>query len=707
MDHIVFRNPETGYTVCVLKNPRGVRGAGRPVTVVGNCAAMWEGETLEAEGQWQHHKVHGAQFQAAKIVCSAPTSLDGIRRYLGSGMIDGIGPVLAERLVKKFGERTLEIIERESARLQTVEGIGRKRREQIKAAWNAQKTVRDIMVFLHAHGIGAAQAARIHRAYGEHSINLIRENPYRLATDIWGIGFKTADRIARSIGIPADSMHRAAAGIVHTLQTMAEEGHCYAGREQLLAEAAGLLAIPTPILEQALDAAAENRAVVAEEDRVYLPAIHQAETGAARQLARLRSHAAPPMALDQEKALAWAMARMRLEFAPAQRQALAMALTQKIALITGGPGVGKTTIIKALADIWSVKKMLVCMAAPTGRAAKRMEEATGHPAMTIHRLLKFRPGGGFEHNAQNPLAGDAFILDETSMVDIALMHAFLRALPSHARLVMVGDADQLPSVGPGNVLRDLLESDTIPSVKLERVFRQHDRSWIVHNAHLVNAGHMLELPESGALSDFYFVPEDDPARLADRAVEFAARRIPARFNLDPRTEIQVLSPMRRNQLGADALNLALQAAINPAGAALQYNAWSYRLGDRVMQLRNNYDKEVYNGDIGFVSRVEADSRQLTVDFDGQAVSYRAMELDELSLAYACSIHKSQGSEYPAVVILLATQHFHLLQRNLLYTAITRGRRLVCLMGSRKAVEIAIRNNRIMRRQTALCARLRA
>ncbi len=706
VDHIVFRNPETGYTVCVLKDPRGGRGPARPFTVVGNCAAIWDGETLEAEGQWQHHKVHGAQFHASKIVCSAPTSLDGIRRYLGSGMIDGIGPVLAERLVKKFGAQTLEIIERESARLEAVEGIGRKRREQIKAAWNAQKTVRDIMIFLHAHGIGAAQASRIHRAYGEQSINLIRENPYRLATDIWGIGFKTADRIARSIGIPADSIHRAAAGIIHTLQTMADEGHCYASREQLLAEAASLLAIPTPILEQALAAAVDTRAVSAEEDRIYLPALYQAEAGAARQIARLRGHAAPALALDPAKALDWAMARMRLEFAPAQRRALVMALTEKVSVITGGPGVGKTTIIKALADIWRVKKLQVRLAAPTGRAAKRMEEATAHPAMTIHRLLKFRPGGGFEHDTQNPLPGDAFILDETSMVDIALMYAFLRALPGHARLVMVGDADQLPSVGPGNVLRDLLESGAIPSVKLERIFRQHDRSWIVHNAHLVNDGRMLELPDTGAPSDFYFVPEDDPDRLAARAVEFASRRIPARFNLDPRTEIQVLSPMRRNQLGADALNLALQAAINPAGPAVQYNAWTYRLGDRVMQLRNNYDKNVYNGDIGFIAEVDPAGRQLTVDFDGQPVGYKAMELDELSLAYACSIHKSQGSEYPAVVILVATQHFHLLQRNLLYTAITRGRRLVCLMGSHKAVAIAIHNNRIMRRQTALCARLR-
>jgi exodeoxyribonuclease V alpha subunit len=707
VDHIIFRNPETGYTVCVLKDASGGhKQTAHPVTVVGNCAAIWDGETMEAEGQWRHHKAHGPQFHASKIVCSAPTSPDGIRRYLGSGMIDGIGPVLAERLVKKFGTQTLDIIERESARLETVEGIGRKRRAQIKAAWNDQKAVRDIMIFLHTHGIGTAQANRIYRAYGEQSINLIRENPYRLSTDIWGIGFKTADRIARSIGIPADSIHRAAAGIIHTLQTMADEGHCYADRNLLVEETTALLEVPTPIVEQALTAAIDSRAVSVSEDRIYLPPLYQAEIGVVRQLNRLREHAAMSPAMDYEKALDWAMARMRLKFAPAQRQALMMALTEKVSLITGGPGVGKTTIIKAVADIWHVKKLQVRLTAPTGRAAKRMEEATAHPAMTIHRLLKYRPGSGFEHDTQNPLPGDVFILDETSMADIALMHSFLRALPGHARLVMVGDADQLPSVGPGNVLRDLLESGTIPSVKLERIFRQHDRSWIVHNAHRVNDGQMLELPGAGALSDFYFVSEDDPTRLAARAVEFAARRIPARFRLNPRTEIQLLSPMRRNQLGADAMNLALQSAINPKGPALQHNAWTYRLGDRVMQLRNNYDKNVYNGDIGFIVEVDTTARELTVDFDGQPVSYKAADLDELSLAYACSIHKSQGSEYPAVIILIATQHFHMLQRNLLYTAITRGRRLVCLMGSRRAVEIAIRNNKVIHRRTGLCDRLR-
>lgn len=704
VDHIIFRNPETGYTVCVLKPPRGKTHV-KPIVVVGNCAVIWDGENLQADGSWQHHKTHGAQFVATRIVCSAPTSFVGIRRYLASGMIDGIGPVLAGRLVGKFGEKTLDIIERESARLEQVSGIGRKRREQIKAAWNAQKMVRDIMIFLHGHGIGTSQANRIYRAYGEQSISLIRENPYRLAADIWGIGFKTADRIAKSMGIPPDSIHRACAGLVYTLQTMTDDGHCYAERGQLLAEAAALIEIPTPILENALQAAVDTRAIIVEADRVYLPAIHQAELGVTRNIKRLIMNPTPAIMVDIDRALVWAGKRMRLEFAPAQQQALRSALTEKIALITGGPGVGKTTIIKALADIWQVKKMQIRLAAPTGRAAKRMQEASGHPAMTIHRLLKARPGGGFEHTAQNPLDGDVFILDETSMVDVVLMNAFLRTLPGHARLVLVGDADQLPSVGPGNVMRDMLNSGVIPGVKLETIFRQSARSWIVHNSHRINSGQTIELAESGAASDFYFIGEDDPDRLAQRAVDFAARRIPARFGFDPRTDIQTLSPMRRYQLGADNLNMELQKAINPTGLSLQYNAWSFRLNDRVMQLRNNYDKNVYNGDIGFIREVDQGASRLIVDFDGQNVEYKSMELDELSLAYACSIHKSQGSEYPAVIIIIARQHFHLLQRNLLYTAITRGRRLVCLMGSRKAVEFAIRNNRIKQRQTALCQRL--
>ncbi len=704
VDHIIFHNPENGYTVCVLRSNRQTSFRGT-VTVVGTCPLIWAGETLQAEGHWQQHETHGLQFNAAKIVCIAPTTTEGIKRYLASGMIDGIGPVLAERLVKKFGDKTLEVIERQSALLETVEGIGRKRREQIKTAWMAQLAVRDIMLFTHSHHIGTSQANRIYRAYGEDAIKLISENPYRLATDIWGIGFRTADKIAGSLGIPLDSIHRACAGIIHALQKITEEGHCYAKREQLLTMTAELLEITYESAEKALEVTLNTQSVVLEDDRLYLPHIHRAETGVARQMKRLQDHCAPPVELDIEKALVWAQNQTGLDFAPAQRQALQTALTEKITLITGGPGVGKTTIIRALTDIWRIKKMHINLTAPTGRAAKRMEETTGCAAMTIHRLLQFRPDGRFEYTRKNPLPTDVVILDETSMVDVSLMYAFLCALPDHARLVLVGDPDQLPSVGPGNILRDILESRTIPGVKLDTVFRQSARSWIVHNAHLVNSGQSLETSDSSDLSDFYFIREDDPERIIKRTLSLVTKRIPKRFHLDPRIDIQVLSPMRRYQLGADALNLALQTAINPTGPSVQHTAWHYRLGDRVMQLRNNYDKEVYNGDIGFIIEVDSTLRQLTIDFDGRGVIYKAGELDEISLAYACSIHKSQGSEYPAVVILMATQHYHLLQRNLLYTAITRGRKLVCLIGSQKAVGVAIRNNHIELRQTFLKAKL--
>lgn len=703
VDHIVFRSEDTGYTVCVLK--AAGRREGR--VVVGRCAAIWEGETLTAEGQWTRHRDHGIQFQAQKMVAVEPHSTEGIRKYLASGLILGIGPVLADRLVKKFGADTLRVIDRESARLETVAGIGRKRREQIKAAWTEQQAVRDIMIFLHGHGVGAAQAQRIYRAYGNEAIGKVRENPYRLAAEIWGIGFKTADKIAQTLNIPKDSVIRARAGIVYSLQTMADDGHCFCPRELLLSTAGELLDIPGAILRQALDAEVSAQALIQDEDAVYLAGLYHAEAGVAANLRRLMAAAAPPVVAEPAKAVAWAGGRMRLTFAARQAEALSMAITRKVSIITGGPGVGKTTIIRALADVFSAKTLRVCLAAPTGRAAKRMEEATRRPAMTIHRLLKYSPGTGqFEHNPARPLEGDVFILDELSMVDVVLMNAFLRALPARAILVLVGDADQLPSVGPGNVLRDCLESGSVPAVKLDTIFRQQERSWIVYNAHRVNSGQPLELPPPGTPADFYFVEEDDPDRVVAAAVELITRRIPQRFGLNPKTDIQLLTPMRRFQLGSENLNAVLQAAINPQGASLARFGRIYRAGDRVMQLRNNYDKDVYNGDIGWIAEVDPEAQAVQVNYDGRLARYDLAELDELSLAYACSIHKAQGSEHPAAVILMTTQHFKLLQRNLLYTALTRGRRLVCLIGSQKAVAMAIRNNHVLQRRTRLKERLK-
>lgn len=704
VDHIVYRAEESGYTVCVLK-PRDRR---EEIVVVGTCAAIWEGENLEAQGRWTRHKTHGLQFNARKMVCLEPKSAKGIEKYLASGLIPSIGPVLASRLVKKFGEDTLKIIDRESARLEAVEGIGKKRREQIKASWNEQKAVREIMVFLHTYGVSTSQAMRIYRAYGDQAIAMVRQNPYRLAADIWGIGFKSADKIAMALGIPPQSVLRAQAGIIYTLYTLTDEGHCYCPREELLTKAEALLTIPRAVLEEALALELGKRTLIAEESAIYLAKLYYAETGIAEQLKRLVK--TPPRWLPPEtaKAIAWAAGRMRISFAPEQAEALSLALAKKVCIITGGPGVGKTTIIRALVDIFSAKRLAVLLAAPTGRAAKRMEEATKHPAMTIHRLLKFMPATGrFEHNRELPLDGDVFILDEVSMIDVELMLSFLLALPPPARLILVGDADQLPSVGPGNVLRDLISSGVLPAVKLNVIFRQSARSWIVHNAHRVNTGLFLEMPPTGADSDFYFVDENDPEKVIAKAIELITRRIPERFGLNPRKDIQLLTPMRRYQLGAENLNAVLQEVLNPTGESVTHYGRIYRVGDRVMQLRNNYDKDVYNGDIGLIRGILTEDQVVEVDFEGRRVTYQLYELDELSLAYASSIHKSQGSEHPAVIILLTTQHFKLLQRNLLYTALTRGRKLVCLVGSKKAVAIAIRNNRTVERYTGLKARLGA
>ncbi len=701
IDHIVYRSDETGFTVCVLKPPK----SGDDIVVVGSCGAIWPGETLSAEGHWSRHKVHGYQFNARQITCLEPNSTAGIRKYLASGLINGVGEIIADRLVKKFGAATLRVIDKESVLLESVEGIGRKKREQIKNAWNEQKAVREVMIFLHTYGVTTSQAVRIHKAYGDNAIARIKENPYRLAEDIWGIGFKTADKIAMKLGIPEQSMVRARAGLVHTLNTAAGEGHCYSTREQLLSLAEQILSISRDILNDALDIELADNSLIADGDSIYLVSLHRAEIGVASNIRRMQ--AGPSSSdMDFNNAIAWAARRMKLTFAPSQIEALKMAFSTKVSIITGGPGVGKTTIIRALVDIFAAKQKIICMAAPTGRAAKRMEEATGRQASTLHRLLKFVPAAGkFMFDSGNPIEGDVFILDEVSMIDLPLMNSFLRALPGHARLIIVGDADQLPSVGPGNVLRDLLGAGQVPSVKLNTVFRQQERSWIVHNAHMVNTGRFFELPAENQVSDFYFVEEDEPDKVIEHAVEIITNRIPRRFGLDPKTDVQLLTPMRRFQLGAENLNAVLQEAINPHGVGVSRFGRIYRSGDRVMQLRNNYDKDVFNGDIGSICEIDPNQQGLKVNFDGRQVEYGTSELDELSLAYACSIHKAQGHEHPAVVILLTTQHYRMLQRNLLYTALTRGRKLVCLIGSRKAVAIGIRNNHTVERRTGLAKRL--
>ncbi len=702
VESIIFRNEKTGYTVCSVR----VREASEPVTVVGHCATIWVGERLRATGTWVQHRRHGCQFQADTITCIAPTSAQGIERYLASGILAGVGKVMARRIVEKFGERTLTVIEQESQRLEEVEGIGPTRRRQIRAAWMANRAIRDIMIFLQSHGVGMAHSARIFRTYGPDAIALITEDPYRLCRDIWGIGFKTADRVARSIGVPPHSERRAQAGLVYALQSLGEDGHCFAPEQELLLRAQTLLDIPRDILADALQKQVAAGQLVREDSRVYLPTLHTAEVHVANKMRALYTTrpAYPPIRVD--RAIAWAEQRMRLQLAPAQVEALRQALTEKITIITGGPGVGKTTLIRALTDIFTRRKLRIHLAAPTGRAAKRMTETTGYEAQTLHRLLKYQPRTGrFEYGPDHPLPTDVVVVDEVSMVDLPLMSLLLSALPDTTSLILVGDSDQLPSVGPGNVLHDLIQSGVIPCCRLETIFRQKASSAIVYNAHRINRGEPLDLPDPSSRPDFYFIAHNDPNRILRLTVELVRDRVPREFGFDPVEDIQVLTPMRRNSLGSDNLNALLQDALNPAGITISRFGRQYRVGDRVMQMRNNYEKDVFNGDIGRIRTISEEEQRVWVDFDGTLVCYEPDELDELMHAYACTIHKAQGSEYPAVVIVLATQHFKLLQRNLLYTAVTRARELVCLIGSWKAAAIAIRNHNTVLRHTTLAKRL--
>jgi exodeoxyribonuclease V alpha subunit len=692
VERVTFHNEANGF--CVLRTK--ARGHRDLVTVVGHAAAISAGEWVTAAGEWVNDRTHGPQFRARFLRTSAPTTAEGIERYLASGMIRGVGPVYARKLVAAFGAAVFDVIEASPERLREVVGIGPVRAGRIAAAWAEQKAVREILVFLHAHGVGTARAVRIFKTYGADAIRVMSEDPYRLARDIRGIGFRTADTIAMRLGVDKSAMIRVRAGISYALAEAMDDGHCGLPEGELVPLAETLLEVPAELVGAALELELGNGAVVADDvdgmGCVFLAGLHRAERAVAERLLALRRGPLPWGAIDADKAIPWVGQRIGLALAPTQEEAVRLALASKVTVTTGGPGVGKTTIVKAILRVLAAKGVRMLLGAPTGRAAKRMAEATGMEARTIHRLLEADPTtGGFRRDAENPLDCELLVVDEASMVDVPLAHALLKAVPERAALLLVGDVDQLPSVGPGQVLADVIASGAVPVVRLTEVFRQAAQSRIVVNAHRINRGQMPELERADPGTDFHFVPAEDPETAVERILELVRARIPRRFGLDPVREVQVLCPMNRGGVGARALNVALQAALNPPGERkVERFGSTFAPGDKVMQLDNDYDKEVYNGDVGFVVGIDGEAGELTAAFDGREVIYGFGELDALALAYATTVHKSQGSEYPAVVIPVLTQHYPMLRRNLLYTGVTRGKRLVVLVGQRKAVSIAVR-----------------
>lgn len=703
VERVTFHNGDTGFCVLRIK----ARGHRELVTVVGHSAVIAAGEWVTASGEWINDRTHGQQYKAKFLKTSEPTSVDGIEKYLGSGMIRGIGPVYAKKLVHAFGEKVFDTIEAQPRRLLEVAGIGAVRASRITSAWAEQKIIREIMLFLHSNGVGTARAVRIFKTYGADAVQIMSENPYRLARDIRGIGFKTADAIAMKLGIEKTAMIRVRAGISYALTEAMDQGHCGLPSNELTRLAEKLLEVSVELVGTALALELTEGTVIAdsvdETPCVFLAGLHRAERAIAEKLTRLTNGTLPWAWINPDKALPWVEERIGLALAETQVAAIRLALMSKVLVMTGGPGVGKTTIVRGILRILAAKGVRLLLCAPTGRAAKRMTEATGFEAKTIHRLLEVDPkGGGFKRGDDNPLDCDLLVVDEASMVDVMLMQSLAKALPNSAALLVVGDIDQLPSVGPGQVLADIISSGALPVVRLTEVFRQAAQSRIITTAHRINQGFIPDLSQPEGQSDFYFVQADEPDTAVLRMVELVKTRIPKRFGLDPIRDIQVLCPMNRGGVGARSLNIELQAALNPAGPnKVERFGWTFAPGDKVMQIENDYDKEVYNGDIGYIQEVNLDDGELTVSFDSRAVTYGFGELDTLVPAYAATIHKSQGSEYPAVVIPVMTQHYAMLQRNLLYTGVTRGKRLVVLVGQKKAVAIAVRNASGRRRWSKL------
>lgn len=699
VERITFQNAENGYSVMKVK----VKGYDDLVTLVGNLLEVPAGAVLLCEGEWRVDKRYGQQFQCETWEEVMPATAYGIEKYLGSGLVKGIGPKFAKLIVGHFGTDTIEVIETDIERLYEVPGIGKKRVEKIRESWEKQKDIKNVMLFLQGFGVSTAYAAKIYRQYGKESIDNVKENPYRLADDIWGIGFKTADGIARKMGYEMNDERRLRSGLIYTLNQLADEGHCYAEEEQLIATAKQLLEADEECIRTAMTHAIETEDLMLDGTAIYLPPFYYAECGTANRLNTLVHTKEAGSIFTARFDLAKLQRETGIEYDEVQVEAIRQAIASKVMVLTGGSGTGKTTTTKAIIAALQSAGMRILLAAPTGRAAKRMSEATGMEAKTIHRLLEYNPQDGYKRNDENPLEGDALIVDECSMIDIILMNNLTKALPTTMRLVLVGDIDQLPSVGAGNVLRDIIDSGVIPVVRLTRIFRQAQSSRIVMSAHAINRGCFPDI-SNGQHTDFFFMKQEEPEKVAETIVSLVCDRLPKAYR-QPNANIQVLTPMQRGVVGAANLNMALQQALNHNTAALVRGGYTFKEGDRVMQLRNNYDKDVYNGDLGYVRSVDMEERTLTVDFDGQMVEYEASELDELTLAYATTIHKSQGSEYPIVVMPVLMTHYVMLQRNLIYTGITRAKKICVLVGQTKALAYAIHNMKVLKRNTRLKERL--
>lgn len=704
VERITYQNADNGYTVlkCAVKNAQDL------VTVVGIMPDTHVGSVLALEGVWKVDAKYGRQFSVEKFEETLPATVYGIEKYLGSGLIKGVGPKFARRIVEKFGKDTLDVIEENPDALIEVEGIGRVRVERIRKSWEEQKEIKNIMLFLQGHEVSTSHATKIFKTYGSDSISVVQENPYRLADDIWGIGFKTADTIAEKMGIEKDRFIRLRSGILYTLNKLSENGHCYAVREQLIKAAVQLLEVEEAELEITLDEMLRTEDVIREEEAIYLPPFFFSETGCAKRLLKLLA-AERRVQMDVDTVMETVMGRagqgQHITYDEVQLEAIRAAVSSKIMVLTGGPGTGKTTTTMGIIAAYRAAGCRIVLAAPTGRAAKRMSEATGMEAKTIHRLLEYKPPEGYQRKEENPLEGDVLILDECSMIDIMLMYNLLKAMPEQMTLIMVGDTDQLPSVGAGNVLKDIISSGRIPVVRLSRIFRQAQGSRIIMNAHRINKGEQIDM-RGGRDSDFFFAAKETNEEVVELLVKYCTENLPRYYHVDALQDIQVLTPMQRGVCGAANLNQVLQEAMNPGSIFLRRGGTQYRLHDKVMQIRNDYDKEVFNGDIGVINHVDMEERELTVNFDGREVVYDVSELEELTLAYATTIHKSQGSEYPIVVMPFTMSHYVMLQRNLLYTGVTRAKKILVLIGEKKAVWYAVKNETTADRNTKLAERLR-